>query len=270
MPLLFGKTPIPVLFENDSCLVLNKPTGLSVQGGKGVKVSLDSILSENCSPRPFLVHRLDRDTSGIILVAKTKEAARIFSALFAGGETGAQSKRRVIIKKYLGVCSGSPKPEQGVIRLGLDVKAKGRKEAGRAMVCKVSETSYRIVSTGDVGGIDCSLLELELGTGRMHQIRRHLALIGHPLLGDDKYGDFPLNRQLRKAVGLKHLLLHASRLIIPALPELSDGLDIEVLPPDYFFSNSLRKGAKFAENAKEELRMKNEKLRIKSKVKGKK
>ena len=231
MALLFGKTLIPVLFENDSCLVLNKPVGLSVQGGEGVKVSLDSILSEKCSPRPFLVHRLDRDTSGLILVAKTKEAARFFSALFAGGDEGAREKGRVIIKKYLGLCSGSPKPEQGVIRLGLDVRGKGRKEAGRAVVRKESETSYSTVSTGDIGGIHCSLLELELGTGRMHQIRRHLALIGHPLLGDDKYGDFPLNRQLRKAVGLKHLLLHASRLVIPAMPELPDGLDIEALPP---------------------------------------
>jgi len=231
MPLLFGKTPIPVLFENSSCLVLDKPTCLSVQGGEGVKVSLDSILSENFSPRPLLVHRLDRDTSGLILVAKTKEAARLFSALFAGGEVGAQQKSRFIIKKYLGVCSGSPKPEQGVIRLGLDVRGKGHTDAGRAVVRKESVTSYRIVSTSDVGGLPCSLLELELGTGRMHQIRRHLALIGHPLLGDDKYGDFPLNRQLRKAVGLKHLLLHASRLIIPPMPELPDGLDIETPPP---------------------------------------
>ena len=74
---------IPVLFENTYCLILNKPSGLPVQGGEGVKNSLDSLLSENYSPRPLLVHRLDRDTSGIILVARTKEAAAGFSALFS-------------------------------------------------------------------------------------------------------------------------------------------------------------------------------------------
>jgi len=68
-------------------MVLNKPAGLSVQGGEGIKVSLDSILSEKIKPRPLLVHRLDRDTSGVILVAKTKEAARDFSALFANSGT---------------------------------------------------------------------------------------------------------------------------------------------------------------------------------------
>ena len=69
---------VNILFENDSCLVLNKPPGLAVQGGEGVKVSLDSILSEKYTERPLLVHRLDRDTSGVILVAKTREAAAGF------------------------------------------------------------------------------------------------------------------------------------------------------------------------------------------------
>jgi 23S rRNA pseudouridine955/2504/2580 synthase len=173
-----------------------------------------------------LVHRLDKDTSGLILVAKTKEAARLFSGLF--------SASGMVTRRYLGICRGSIEKAQGLIRLGLDtrVRGKSRNESGKALIQKESETSYRLVSEACAGGFPCSLLELELSTGRMHQIRRHLALMGHPLLGDDKYGDFPLNRQMRKAAGLKRLLLHASRLIISPLPELPSGLDVEAPLPD--------------------------------------
>jgi 23S rRNA pseudouridine955/2504/2580 synthase len=212
---------IPLVFENDYALILNKPAGLSVQGGEGVKTSLDSLLSQNYQPRPLLVHRLDKDTSGLILTAKTREAAAAFSALFAGGESRpVPAEGRGIRKQYLAVCSGSPQPAEGVIRASLDVRGKKRE----------SQTSYRLLSAVE----NFSLLELELGTGRMHQIRRHLMLIGHPVLGDDKYGDFALNRSLRKQ-GLKRLLLHAFRLVIPPLPPfLPQGLDLRVPPPEYF------------------------------------
>jgi 23S rRNA pseudouridine955/2504/2580 synthase len=230
---------ITVLFENDSCLVLNKPSGLSVQGGEGVRVSLDSVLSDNYSPRPLLVHRLDKDTSGVILVAKTKEAAALFSSLFAGiasrGFDG--QKNRGVIKRYLGLCSGILEQKEGAIRFDLDV----REASSRTRVQKSSETFFKCLSSGGAEtvpeypeGFSFSLLELELGTGRMHQIRRHLAGIGHPLLGDDKYGDFSLNKKLRKEAGLKNLLLHASRLVIPPSPELPGGLDITAPLPDYF------------------------------------
>ena len=209
-------------------MVFDKPSGLPVQGGKGVKTSLDTILSKEFEPKPLLVHRLDRDTSGLILVAKTREAAAVLSALLRNGRT--------IVKQYLGVCSGIPDMERGAIRLDLEVRGK-EKEA---------ETFYRIVETVACGLPDgnllpgcapfsCSLLELELGTGRMHQLRRHLALIGHPLLGDGKYGDFPLNKRLRAAFGLKNLLLHASHLAIsPTPPLFPEGLDITSPLPGYF------------------------------------
>ena len=206
-------------------MVLDKPSGLAVQGGKEVKTSLDSILSEEFEPRPLLVHRLDRDTSGVILVAKTKEAAAPLSSLLGSGR---------LVKQYLGVCAGIPGGgeggERGAIRLDLDVRGKERE----------AETFYQLVKTAscalpDTGAFSCSLLKLELGTGRMHQIRRHLALIGHPLLGDDKYGDFPLNKKLKAAFGLKRLLLHASRLIIPPSPPmLPEGLDVTAPLPEHF------------------------------------
>jgi 23S rRNA pseudouridine955/2504/2580 synthase len=213
---------IPVLYENLFCMVLNKPAGLPVQGGEGVRFSLDSILSEKIKPRPLLVHRLDKDTSGIILVAKTKEAAGSFSALFANSG--------IIKKYYLGICSGVMEPAEGSIKLSLDARGKGR-----GNVKKESETFYRLLSGGNVGDAACSLLELKLRTGRMHQIRRHLALIGRPLLGDDKYGDFALNKKLKTRAGLKSLCLHASRIIIPPLPLLiPDGLDVTAPPPESF------------------------------------
>jgi 23S rRNA pseudouridine955/2504/2580 synthase len=204
-----------MLFENDDCIVLNKPAGLSVQGGKRVGISLDTILGECWSPRPLLVHRLDKDTSGAILVAKTKEAAVLFAALFAGGKAGS----RGMTKQYCGVCAGRPGMDTGCIRLDLDIRGK----------VKPSETRYKRLS----GGHDFSFLELELGTGRMHQIRRHLAHIGNPILGDDKYGDFTLNKELRKTRGLKQLLLHASRLVIDE-GLIGFPLDITAPLPEYF------------------------------------
>jgi len=179
-----------------------------VQGGKDIKISLDSILSEKIEPRPFLVHRLDRDTSGIILVAKTKEAAALFPKV-------------LIEKQYLAVCSGTPQPPRGIIDLNLGEQK--------------SKTFYRLISGGTIEKNPVSLLELELGTGRMHQIRRHLAMKNCPILGDDKYGDFPLNKTLRKTTGLKYLLLHASRLVIPPSPGLvPDGLNLTAPLPEYF------------------------------------
>jgi 23S rRNA pseudouridine955/2504/2580 synthase len=203
------------LFENDDCIVLNKPAGLAVQGGKGVKVSLDSLLAEDWSPRPLLVHRLDKDTSGVILAAKFSQAAARFSSLF--------SREGFVLKQYLAVCAGRPEQEEGRIRTELEIRGKD----------KYAETGFKVAAS--LGGF--SLLEMELGTGRMHQIRRHLASIGCPVLGDDKYGDFALNRELRKTTGLRRLLLHASRL---AVRQETGGrtsgfvLDVKAPLPEYF------------------------------------
>jgi 23S rRNA pseudouridine955/2504/2580 synthase len=217
---------IPILFENEECLVLNKPAGLPVQGGVGVGRSLDTLLGGLRSPRPLLVHRLDKDTSGLILVAKTREAAAKFSAIFSGkqvpppsaGERKGHPGGRALIKGYRALCAGVP-PAAGVIQLALDVRGTE----------KPSRTRFRRL--GENG--EFSLLELELDTGRMHQIRRHLAKIGHPILGDDKYGDFALNKALAKTRRLKRLLLYASRLVI-AEEAAGFPLDLCIPPPDYF------------------------------------
>jgi len=204
---------VTVLYEDDRLLILNKPAGLPVQGGAGVKASLDSLLEETYKPRPLLVHRLDKDTSGVIVTAKTKESAAACSALFAGPG---------LKKRYVAVCAGLL-DERGIIRETLLVK-------GRELA---AETRYlRLAFTGEESGDNIagpvSLVELQPATGRMHQIRRHLAQIQCPILGDDKYGNFALNRNLRKSLGLKHLLLHAASITLPGDIEISAPL------PEYF------------------------------------
>ena len=203
---------LDIVYEDDSCIVVNKPAGLAVQGGKGINVSLDDILAASFAERPLLVHRLDRDTSGLVLVAKNKSSAAVFAGLFAGAS---------VKKSYLAVCSGRPAEDRGTIRLDLEVRG----------AVKKSETRYRLLE--ELSGGAFSLLELELGTGRMHQIRRHLAMAGTPVLGDDRYGDFRLNRELRRTRGLRRLLLHARRLVVPETPD-GPGLDVEAPPPGYF------------------------------------
>jgi 23S rRNA pseudouridine955/2504/2580 synthase len=212
---------IKPVYENEYSMVFVKPAGLAVQGGERVGVSLDSILSRQYKNRPLLVHRLDKDTSGLILTAKTREAAAAFSSLFSGGRRGPGGEGGGTTKQYLAVCSGFPEPPEGLIMESLEIRGRRRE----------SRTFYRLLEPG----AEFSLLELELGTGRMHQIRRHLSHMGNPVLGDDKYGDFSLNRRFRRERGLKKLLLHACRLVIPPLaPFLPQGLDIRAPLPDYF------------------------------------
>jgi 23S rRNA pseudouridine955/2504/2580 synthase len=201
---------ITILFEDDEILALNKPSGLAVQGGAGVGTSLDLILALEHDPAPLLVHRLDKETSGIILAAKTKPAAAKYALFFREGR---------LEKKYLGVCAGAGVAEKGRVRAGLEIRKKQ----------KAAETGYRFLAEGTLeNGGACSLLELELVTGRTHQIRRHLAGLGFPLLGDDKYGDFTLNKSLRKTMGLRRLLLHAFNLRLPG------GTLIRAPLPDHF------------------------------------
>jgi 23S rRNA pseudouridine955/2504/2580 synthase len=184
---------VAVLFEDDEVLALDKASGLAVQGGSGVGVSLDILLARVRSPAPLLLHRLDRDTSGVILAAKTRESAAKYSVLLRG-----------MNKRYTALCAGSA-PERGRISSPLSVRGKTLS----------AETAFRRTESGVLCGLPCSLLEIKPGTGRMHQIRRHLAGLGFPILGDDKYGDFSLNKTLRKSAGIKRLLLHAASLTLP-------------------------------------------------------
>jgi len=214
--IIIGVKNIEILHEDALSIIVNKPAGLSVQGGKDIKTSLDKLLNEylkDSNTRAYLVHRIDKDTSGVILAAKTSEAAAGFSRIFG--------ERRKVVKIYTAVCAGIPRENKGIINDELMIRGSLKK----------SQTGYKLIKSGKIEEAEqeYSLLELDLETGRMHQIRRHLSLFGNPILGDDKYGDFTLNKKLRKTTGLKRLLLHACRLVIKEFD-----IDITAPAPIYF------------------------------------
>jgi 23S rRNA pseudouridine955/2504/2580 synthase len=198
---------LPILYRDDEIVVVDKPAGLAVQGGAGVTVALIDLLETQLGFRPFLVHRLDRDTSGALAVALNQAAAARWSGLFESRGLG---------KVYWAVCSGAPAAPEGTIATPVAVRGEA----------KSARTDYRVLCEWP----GCCLVELELGTGRMHQLRIHLASIGLPILGDDKYGDFALNKRWRKDPDrpAKRLLLHARRLTLPG------GRVVEVPPPAAF------------------------------------
>ncbi len=198
---------VPILFEDDALIVVDKPAGLAVHGGSGIAAGL---IEQMRAARPDarfleLVHRLDRDTSGVMLLAK-KRAALV--ALHAQLRDGGFDKR------YLVLVRGRWRDEKRRVRLAL-TKFATREGERRVRVNHAegaaSETTFRRISTWIDREPPLALLEAELGTGRTHQIRVHLAHLGFPLAGDDKYGDFAWNKALAKE-GLKRMFLHAHRL----------------------------------------------------------
>ena len=201
---------LEVLYRNDDILVLDKPAGLAVQPGAGIKTSLVEAVERQFGFRPFLVHRLDRDTAGCIAVALSSRAASRYSAILA-------DKARCR-KVYRALTAGIPDERVGIIRDEI------RTPSG----LRHAETRWKLLASGR----GFSLLELELGTGRMHQIRIHLAGRGLPILGDDRHGDFALNKLLAKEYGLKRLLLYAARLELDSEPPVR----VEVPPPPHFRS----------------------------------
>ncbi len=220
-----------VIHETRSAIVLNKPPGLATQGGskttKHVDGLLDAFVEDEKTPRPRLVHRLDKDTSGVLLIARTPGSAASFSKRFAG-----RSARKV----YWALVVGNPALAEGVIDAAL---AKQPGTGGEKMHIDeengaVARTRYRVV---DHAGERAAWVELEPLTGRTHQLRVHMAAIGHPIVGDGKYGG--PDSFLTGAVSRK-MHLHARRLIIsePSTKEGSGGkLDvIAELPPHFAMS----------------------------------
>jgi tRNA pseudouridine32 synthase/23S rRNA pseudouridine746 synthase len=194
-----------LLYEDTQVLAFNKPSGLAVQGGAGVEQSLEDLLAafaKSNGKRPRLVHRLDRETSGIILAARTKPAAAFLSRAFA---------ERRVKKLYCGiVCGGAPQPEAGTITRGLRKITRGGidlMELSEAPDAQSAVTHYRTLAAAP----HAALLALEPETGRMHQLRAHLAAIGRPIAGDGKYGGlFSLT-----GVAIPSLMLHAAALSFP-------------------------------------------------------
>ena len=196
------------LYEDDDLMVLNKPSGLAVQGGTKTAQHVDRLLEglgDGPETRPRLVHRLDRDTSGVLVIAKRRAVA---------AKLGRAFQTRSVRKIYWALAKGVPKPPQGKIEAAL-VKASGpegdrvrKARPGEQERAQSAVTHYAVV---DRAGQEVSFLSLKPVTGRQHQLRAHMAILGHPILGDEKYqGD----RDLPGGID-NRLHLHARRISFP-------------------------------------------------------
>ncbi len=189
----------PVLYEDDALLAINKPAGTAVHGGSGVSFG---VIEQLRSARPQakfleLVHRLDRETSGVLLLAKKRSALTAMHEIMREGNSD---------KRYFALVLGQWKNVKQHVKLPLH-KFDTPQGEKRVMVREDGMASYTIF-TLQQSWPDFTLLEAQLKTGRTHQIRVHLAHLGFPIAGDDKYGDFARNKELMKQ-GLKRMFLHA-------------------------------------------------------------
>lgn len=220
---------IPIIYENNEIIIVNKPAGIAVQGGKGISNPLDKVFSEQTGYKIYLVHRLDQDTAGLMVVAKSPSAAAKWTKLIAGHE---------VRKEYDAVCIGKPAEKSGIIAEDI-VQHKDEKKA----VTHYTVTAEGSVPCSDGTVLPVSLVHLTLETGRMHQIRIHLAKLGCPIAGDDQHGNFKQNKLLRKAAGVKRLMLASVSLSLPSGGETSGHTVFSVPLPDHmllFVSANIR------------------------------
>jgi 23S rRNA pseudouridine955/2504/2580 synthase len=227
----------PVVFEDEAFLAIDKPAGVAVHGGSGVSFG---VIEQLRQARPQarlleLVHRLDRETSGLLLIAKKKSALKALQDQFRERETG---------KTYLALVKGTWPAKLKVLDQPLHKYLLADGERRVRVTTADDPDGMRSLSLVKVskllpsppglhpplaGGL--SLLEVTIKTGRTHQIRVHLASAGYPIVGDDKYGDFERNRQLEK-IGMKRMFLHAWRLRLTH-PITGESLLLQAeLPPE--------------------------------------
>jgi 23S rRNA pseudouridine955/2504/2580 synthase len=225
-----------VLTQDRAAIVLNKPPGLATQGGSGTHKHVDGLLDAFAQggPRPRLVHRLDKDTSGVLLIARTPGSAAFFSKRFSG---------RTARKIYWALVVGVPAIHDGMIELPL---AKQPGTGGEKMHVdeengQSARTRYRVL---DRAGNSGCWVELHPLTGRTHQLRVHMAAIGHPIVGDGKYGG--QDAFLTGSISRK-MHLHARRLII----DHPDGtpLDVTAPLPEHFAASMVQLGFNEADGA---------------------
>lgn len=214
-----------ILYEDAEVLVLNKPYGIAVQGGTKTARHIDGILAgmaDRFGERPRLVHRLDRDTSGVLLVAKKRDAAARLGRLF---------QTRSVQKIYWALVKGIPKPPQGKVEAAL-VKASGpdgdrvrKAQAGEQELAQAATTHYAVI---DRASTKLAWVSLKPVTGRQHQLRAHMDILGTPIVGDQKYGG---DKDLAIDGLAPKLHLHAHRLIVPR--GKGEALDVSAPLPEH-------------------------------------
>ena len=199
-----------IIENNDDFVVVNKEAGIPVQGGTRSKKNLIDIFSKSKyfeDTKPYSVHRLDKDTSGVFIIAKNRETAKLFTSLF---------RLRRIHKTYLAICYGDVLSKKGSLNYDL-VRYEGKKK-----IIEKSQTTYKLIDKN----LNYSLLELNPITGRKHQLRKQLSLFGHPIYGDDKY----VNNKLYSTKN-KKLLLHSYKIKFILN---NNKYTFKATPPDYF------------------------------------
>jgi 23S rRNA pseudouridine1911/1915/1917 synthase len=226
--------PLDIRYEDDDLLVINKPAGVVVHPSAGheQETLVNAVLAYcpvlpviGSERRPGVVHRLDKDTSGLIIMAKNERALRMMQAQF---------KKRTISKVYLALVEGQVQPPAALIDAPLGRDPRSRKKmsvippgSSRSLQARPSQTDYQTLVSYD----DFTLLECRPHTGRTHQIRVHLAYVGFPIVGDTIYG-----RRKRK-LGLKRHFLHAAQLTFNRPSDMEEITVSAELPPD--LQNSL-------------------------------
>jgi 23S rRNA pseudouridine955/2504/2580 synthase len=208
-----GGPRFSVLYQDDAILAVSKPAGLAAHPGTGIEGATlveeaRAFLGAGAVPpgefRPSPAHRLDRETSGVVLVAKTRKAMVRLTEIFTDG--------REVRKTYLALCKGKMPRDAGTIDIPLaEHEQTARSKERHGVKLQEAVTHYQVVSSMK----EASLLSVRIETGRTHQIRRHLQAAGHPVAGDRRHGDFPFNRQAKQRWGLSRMFLHAWKLSLP-------------------------------------------------------
>ena len=177
-----------IIENNDDFVVLNKSSGISVQGGTKSKKNLIDIFTKSKifqDSKPFSVHRLDKDTSGVFIVAKNRQTAQLLTSLF---------RIRKVHKIYLAICTGEIENFKGTLNNDL-VRYESNKK-----IIETAETFFKVLDKNNMA----TLVHMKPVTGRKHQLRKHFSMIGHPIIGDKKY-----NYQNKNKSTYKNLMLHS-------------------------------------------------------------
>ena len=233
-PALLQRLDAAIVFEDERLLALNKPSGVASHGGSGISFgAIETLRQLRPNQSLELVHRLDRDTSGLLIIAKKRAALVELQALM---REDAETRSAGIRKRYLALLVGRLAGENFTVDAPLEV---GLRQGGERHVRvgqggKESVSHFHLIERR--GGH--SYVDVRIDTGRTHQIRVHAAHLGHPVAGDDKYGEKEVNKRLKEQTGLKRLFLHAASLEFaldggnvpyllnaPLAPELAEALE---------------------------------------------